>query len=131
MRRLAAVSILCILAAGCATQPAPPPPAPSVPLPPAPPAGEPAGLIGLSTSDLKAAFGPPSFVRKENGSEMWRYDGANCHAFFFFYPQGAYQVVRHVETVPRGAAIAADANCLAALRGQPVSQPASPQVPPA
>jgi hypothetical protein len=119
MKRLAAICILCLLAAGCATpRPATVPAAPQTPLGPA---GEPAGIVGLSTTDVRAAFGTPSFTHKENGSEMWRYDGPNCHAFFFFYPDGAYVVARHVETVPRGRDIAADANCLAALRGRPVS----------
>ncbi len=71
---------------------------------------------------LRAAFGQPAFVRKDTGSEMWRYDGAACKAFFFLYPgvSGA-TIVRHVETLPRGSAIAADENCLALLRLHPTS----------
>ncbi len=54
---------------------------------------------------------------------MWRYDGAACRAFFFLYPQGAGIAVSHVETLPRGMAMAADATCLAALQAHraPVS----------
>ena len=107
---------LVFLLGGCAT---PAPPMPSVPLPPQAPPGEPADLIGLPEANIRGFFGTPAFVRTENGAEIWRYDGAQCRAFFFFYPKGASLVVRHVETVPRGAEIAADPNCLAALRGRP------------
>jgi len=113
MKRLAAG--LCLLLAACVHAPAPMPP---LPLPEPPPPGEPAGLIGLSQADLRGFFGTPSFVRKESGAELWRYDGAKCQAFFFFYPKGDAKVVRHVETVPRGGAIAADSNCLDVLRGR-------------
>ena len=106
---------LCAMLSACASRPT----TPTVPLPPPPPSGEPAGLIGLSAQDLRGSFGTPAFVRKENGTEMWRYDGAACHAFFFLYPQGDSRAVRHVETVPQGARTAADANCLAALRARP------------
>jgi hypothetical protein len=105
---------LCAMLSACANRP----PAPIVSLPP-PPSGEPSGLIGLSAQDLRGSFGAPTFVRKENGTEMWRYDGADCHAFFFLYPQGESHAVRHVETVPRDARTAADATCLAALRARP------------
>ena len=107
---------LALFLSGCAT---PAPPMPSVPLPPQAPPGEPAGLIGLPQANVRGIFGAPSFTRTENGAEMWRYDGSGCRAFFFFYPKGAEQVVRHVETLPRGAEIAADPNCLAVLRGRP------------
>ena len=104
---------LCAMLSACASQPK----APTVPLPP--PSGEPASLVGLSAGELRGFFGVPAFVRKENGTEMWRYDGAGCHAFFFLYPQGDSQIVRHVETVPQGTKTAADANCLAVLRARP------------
>ena len=108
---------LCAMLWACASQPKAP--TQTVPMPPPPPTGEPASLIGLSAGDLRGFFGTPTFVRKENGTEMWRYDGTNCRAFFFLYPQGDSQIVRHVETVPQGTRTAADANCLAGLRGNP------------
>ena len=116
------VAGLCLLLTACAT----PPPAPKVPLPAPPPTGEPADLVGLSGNQLQALFGAPSFTRKENGSEMWRYDKGSCRTFFFLYPNGAANTVHHVETVPRGRDVAADPNCLAVLRGKPVSPAASP-----
>ena len=111
---------LCLVLAACAT---PAPRAPKVPLPPPPPLGEPADLVGLSGNQLQALFGAPSFTRKENGAEMWRYDKGSCRTFFFLYPNGAANMVRHVETVPRGRDVAADPNCLAVLRGRPASPP--------
>ncbi len=106
---------LCALLSACASRPA----GPLVPLPPPPPSREPTGLIGLSARDVRGQFGTPAFVRKENGAEMWRYDGANCRLFVFLYADGGAQTVRHVETVPPGTTSAADANCLAALRARP------------
>lgn len=111
-----------LLLAGCTTQskpaPAPPPPpaAPSIPIPAAPPYGEPLGYEDMLSTQLRERFGSPAFVRHDGRSEMWRYDGAACRAFFFLYGEGKDSVVRHVETLPRGATSAADPACLAALR---------------
>jgi hypothetical protein len=80
--------------------------------------GEPPGFAGLAASELKASFGEPTFVRKDGSAEIWRYDSQTCRAFFFLYPNGGGEVVRHVETLPRGTTIAADATCLNALRGR-------------
>jgi hypothetical protein len=119
MKKLAAC--LCLFLAACATK-APPPTMPPVPLPPPPPSGEPADLVNLSAAQLRALFGAPAFMRAENGPEIWRYDGKQCRAFFFLYPDATSKAVRHVETVPRGKDMAADASCLSALRG---AKPAS------
>ncbi|HUO92007.1 MAG TPA: hypothetical protein VMU22_03755 [Rhizomicrobium sp.] len=81
----------------------------------------------MDASALRASFGQPAYVRKDNGSQMWRYDGATCKAFFFLYPGATGAIaVRHVETLPRGTQMAADENCLAQLRVKPVL-PASPR----
>ncbi len=116
MTRPFAIALVCTCLGACAGQkPAPPPEAA---LTPAPPPGEPADLAGIAPEQLKVAFGEPSFVRKDAGAEMWRYDGAGCKAFFFLYPSGATLAVRHVETLPRGQAMAADIACLDALRAR-------------
>jgi hypothetical protein len=108
--------------AACASAPPKETPPPATALPAAPPPGEPAWIVSMDSQGLRAAFGQPAFVRKDNGSEMWRYDGASCKAFFFLYPGvSGSTVVRHVETLPRGAAIAADDNCLAQLRQHPIT----------
>jgi hypothetical protein len=105
--------------AGCATQrPAPvaPTPAPSttVPLPPPPPRGEPNLFTGIDTARLRALVGAPVFSRKDGNTEMWRYDAASCHAYFFL--TGTPAKVQHVETLPRGKTSAADPDCLTALQ---------------
>ena len=115
LRRLSCL-MLALLAAGCAAKPAPPPaPAPSpTAIPPAPPRGEPGQYLNMPAAGLQAAFGKPAFVRKDGATEMWRYDGQSCRAFFFLY--GAPLAVRHVETLPHGAQNAADMDCLIALK---------------
>jgi hypothetical protein len=104
--------------AGCAApaQKAPAP-APQTAIPSAPPRGEPGQYLNMASTSLQAAFGKPAFVRKDGATEMWRYDGANCRAFFFLY--GAPPMVRHVETLPHGAQSAADMDCLTALKSSP------------
>jgi hypothetical protein len=110
--------ILALLAAGCAAKaPLPTRPGTAV-IPPAPPRGEPAPYLNMPTQGLQAAFGRPAFVRKDGATEMWRYDGEACRAFFFLY--GVPLAVRHVETLPHGAQSAADSACLTALRVAPV-----------
>ena len=101
--------------AGCAAKaPAPVAPAPvPIPAPPPRPSAPPA-FDGLSSDALKTRLGTPAFSRKDGTTEMWRYDGASCRAFFFLY--GAPPVVRHVETLPHGSGSAADMACLSALK---------------
>jgi hypothetical protein len=108
--------ILVLAAAGCAAPKAPPVSAPSA-IPPAPRRGEPSQYLNMPVSGLQAAFGKPAFVRKDGATEMWRYDGQSCRAFFFLY--GSPLMVRHVETLPHGAEQAADMACLTALRASP------------
>jgi hypothetical protein len=132
MIRVAALLALIFLVGCAAPRPAAPripPPLPpvaaGVPLPPAPPRGEPEGFTGISGTALRTQFGAPAFVRRDNGAEIWRYDGPACRAFFFLYAETSGQAVRHVETLPRGQTIAADAGCLAAIRAKqgPASSP--------
>ena len=116
MRRL--LLLVCIaLLAGCTTarQNAPPPKPRQTIVPAPPPAGEPADLAGLKSTQLREVYGPPNFVRKEGAMELWRYDSVTCKAFFFLYPYGQALLVKHVETLPRGTALAADQACLDSL----------------
>ena len=119
MRRI--LISICVCGALCACAAPRQPQPPSVALPSAPPPGEPAGAAGLQADALRVAYGAPAFVRKEGSFEMWRYDGASCKAFFFLYPDGGRLAVRHVETVPRGEAMAADPRCLDELRLRPAT----------
>ncbi|HEY1877604.1 MAG TPA: hypothetical protein VGG66_09040 [Rhizomicrobium sp.] len=118
IRRVIILS-LALLAGACAAKaPQAPPPQPTTAsIPPPPPRGEPSPYVNMGASTLQAAFGKPAFVRKDGATEMWRYDGAACRAFFFLY--GSPLTVRHVETLPHGAQSAADLGCLAALQAAP------------
>ena len=126
IRRLLLLS-LCLALAACsqARSPtpvavAPPPrpvmPPPEVPIPRQPPAGEPTAYLNLPPANLRSLLGAPQFVRQDGASEMWRYDGASCRAFFFLQGPAGSQTVRHVETLPAGVASAADPLCLNALK---------------
>jgi hypothetical protein len=120
MRRLLLLSGL--LLAACAS----PGGGDKVNLPAAPRPGEPAGLVGLSSADMRANFGTPAFVRKDGIVELWRYDDASCKAFFFLYAESGTNRVRHVETLPRGnSTTAADPACLELFLKRRVSQPVS------
>jgi hypothetical protein len=88
----------------------PPEPAPPPPPPPPPPLPTP-----TDAQSLRAAYGTPAFIRREPDSELWRYDGTMCAAFFFLYLDGATYRIRHSETAPRGQDMAADADCLRSL----------------
>jgi hypothetical protein len=114
MKRMGLVLGACVVLAGCAARA--PQQQDRVPLPAAPPAGEPASVEGMSAASLKLAFGAPAFARKDGDTELWRYDGSGCRAFFFLYTERNGLVVRHVETSPRPVDAAADPACLNALR---------------
>ena len=117
MIRRASCLIFVLLAAGCAAKaPLPAQPGTAV-IPPAPPRGEPSLYFNMPGAGLQAAFGRPAFVRKDGATEMWRYDGQACRAFFFLY--GVPLAVRHVETLPHGSGNSADMACLTALRSSP------------
>jgi hypothetical protein len=118
IRRAAILSFALWLGACTAKAPQAPVPQPgSTSIPSAPPRGEPSQYINMAATSLQAAFGKPAFVRKDGATEMWRYDGAACRAFFFLY--GAPLMVRHVETLPHGVSTAADSACLTALSASP------------
>jgi hypothetical protein len=114
MRRLACLMIALALAA-CGTTAAPPPNTGAIPA--APRRGEPGQYLNLGGVALQTAFGKPAFVRRDGATEMWRYDGQSCRAFFFLY--GSPLAVRHVETLPHAKNQAADMGCLTALRASP------------
>jgi hypothetical protein len=116
MRRLSCL-LIALLAAGCAAQAPKTAPVPRTAIPAPPSRGEPAQYLNMASANLQASFGKPAFVRKDGATEMWRYDGTACRAFFFLY--GAPAVVRHVETLPHGHDSAADMGCLTALKSSP------------
>ena len=118
IRRVIILSLTLLAGACAARAPQAPSPQPATAsIPSALPRGEPSQYINMAATGLQAAFGKPAFVRKDGATEMWRYDGAACRAFFFLY--GAPLMVRHVETLPHGVSSAADSACLTALSASP------------
>jgi hypothetical protein len=131
MIRRPLVLCLSLFAAACASSPPqrPAAPAPRQAVPPAPPRDVSRDYLGMSAAALRRQMGAPAFVRKDGALELWRYDGAACHAFFFLSDppksgdksgdKGGDKTVRDVETLPQSAPGAADPGCLAALRRDP------------
>jgi len=121
MKRLAPIVLTLGLLGACAGPVA----TTQVRLPEAPPPGEPQGTTGLHEADLKSFYGQPAFIRKDGTAQIWRFDGPGCKAFFFLYSRDGNTAVWHVETMPRGVGIAADQNCLNALRARVAARPVS------
>jgi len=71
---------------------------------------------GTDEAVILAEYGTPDFVRNEEGSELWRYDGTGCALFFFLYREADNLILRHAETNPSGDGGAIDANCLAGIK---------------
>jgi hypothetical protein len=118
IQRTAILLVTALVVAGCQTTQTSVAPRPqAAAIPSAPPRGEPGQYVNMQATALQVAFGRPAFVRKDGATEMWRYDGPACRAFFFLY--GAPLAVRHVETLPHAKAEAADIGCLNALRAAP------------
>jgi hypothetical protein len=112
IRKFVSLAALLLLA-GCAARTPVPRLAPNVPIPAAPrQQAEPPAYAGLTPDLLRKRLGAPAFSRKDGATDMWRYDAAACHAFFFF-TGGA---VTHIETVPRDSSDSADPVCLNALK---------------
>ena len=66
---------------------------------PGPVNDDPARLLGLDPSALRAMLGEPGFMRRDNPAQLWRYAGADCVLDLFLYraaPSGAF-IVRHFE----------------------------------
>jgi hypothetical protein len=117
MKRSVAILALSLAVAGCAAPaqrgPLPAPgAAPSFPASPRRP--EPPQFSGMAANKLRTLAGTPAFLRKDGSIEMWRYDAAACHAFFFL--GGTPAKVEHVETLPAGKDGGADPACLIALQ---------------
>jgi hypothetical protein len=117
MKSIFSVVGFCVVLGACATG------SEQTVVAPQQPVGEPPGIAGLAAADVKLAWGEPAFVRHDGASQLWRYDGQTCRAFFFLYDQGGVQKVRHVETLPRGTTMPADVTCLDALRLKPAAPP--------
>ena len=77
-----------------------------------------AAPLPTDAQSLRAVYGAPDFIRREMDTELWRYDGAACAAFFFLYRDGDTLKLRYSETLPRGMSMAADPACVQSLSGR-------------
>lgn len=75
------------------------------------------GLVGWDADKIRGLYGKPSFIRTEKESELWRYDGQSCAAFFVMYRETAGMRVRYVQTYPSQGAMG-DAACLAGIKAR-------------
>ena len=137
----AGLALTCILGLGlglsaCATQPPPPPlqtpgssPAVRRPVPdnrdlvlPPP--------VGADENYFRIEYGPPDFIRDEEDSQLWRYDGDDCSLFVFLYRENdsatandstgndsaSSYMLRYAETDPKGAGDGVDTACLSSIK---------------
>ena len=106
------------------TAAAAPPPAPE--RKPAPEI-DPESLIGLDRKAVRTLLGPPTFVRQEKPTELWRYRHGGCALVLFLYSDGAGRNapfrVRHVESWAPGGEQTPPGECLNALARDARQQP--------
>jgi hypothetical protein len=58
-------------------------------------------LLGRGAENIQKLFGTPDFVRRDFGTQFWRYNGKDCLLNLAIYPQAdgiTYRVV-HQETI--------------------------------
>lgn len=86
---------------------------------------DPKRLLGLDPEGIQAILGTPSFLRRDNPAQLWRYRNKSCILDIFLYAdQSAHSHsfrVRHVEARSANADRASARECLRTLlaeRGQ-------------
>ena len=60
-------------------------------------------LAGRDANNIQELFGIPNFMRRDFGTQLWRYEGEACILNIAMYPQGhdgAHQVL-HSETIDK------------------------------
>lgn len=72
---------------------------------------------------MRRRLGDPDFVRREMGSELWRYDAQSCSVFFFMQQEGGMLRLRYTETLPRGRDMASDPACISAVEERMAAAP--------
>ena len=83
---------------------------------------DPDSLVGLDREAVRALLGPPSFVRREKPTELWRYRHGSCALALFLYAEkpGDDETfrVRHIESWAPGGEQTPPRECLNALARQ-------------
>ncbi|MDE0059401.1 MAG: hypothetical protein OXI22_23810 [Defluviicoccus sp.] len=113
-------------AEAASAEPPPPPPEPE-PEQAASLDIEPDSLIGLDRNEVRALLGPPSFIRREKPTELWRYRHGTCALALFLYvgATGSDETlrVRHIESWAPGGEQTPPRECLNALARHARQQP--------
>ena len=74
-------------------------------------------LVGRDSKNIQKLFGMPSFVRKDLGTQFWRYEGEDCRLSIAMYPKGRntdYRVV-YTETSDKNGLALDQTSCLQKL----------------
>ena len=50
--------------------------------------------MGRDAKNIQKLFGMPSFVRKDLGTQFWRYEGEDCRLNIAMYPKGSDSTYR-------------------------------------
>lgn len=77
----------------------------------------------MEATALRMRLGDPDFVRREMGTELWRYDAQSCSVFFFMQQEGGMLRLRYTETLPRGMDMATDPACISAVEERMAAAP--------
>ena len=114
-------------AAGGSAQAAAAEPVPALPAPKPEPYIDPDSLMGLDREAVEALLGPPTFVRRDRPTELWRYRHGGCALALFLYAdgpgRGATFRVRHIESWAQGGEQTPPGECLNALARRARQQP--------
>ncbi|MEC9022946.1 MAG: hypothetical protein VX597_04950 [Pseudomonadota bacterium] len=51
-------------------------------------------LVGRDAKNIEKLFGMPSFVRKDLGTQFWRYEGEDCRLHIAMYHKGSDRAYR-------------------------------------
>ena len=74
-------------------------------------------LVGRDAKNIQKLLGMPSFVRKDFGTQFWRYEGGDCRLNIAMYPKGSntdYRVV-YTETSDKNGLALDQTSCLQKL----------------
>ena len=74
-------------------------------------------LVGRDAKNIQQLFGMPSFVRKDFGTQFWRYEGEDCRLNIAMYPTESntdYRVV-YTETSDKNGLTLDQTSCLQKL----------------
>lgn len=73
--------------------------------------------MGRDAKNIQKLFGMPSFVRKDLGTQFWRYEGEDCRLNIAMYPKGSdsnYRVF-YSETIDKNGQALDQIQCLQKL----------------